>query len=157
MKLLFIIVALIISMAARSQVTKVSLQASGLTCSMCSNAINKALKSLDFVQTVEADIKTYTFQISFKPNSRVDFDKIRKKVEGAGFFVSEFVAYVNFERVQIADNQPVTVFNNTFVFVNPKAQELYGINKLKIVNKGFTGSNETTFPASSGSTYHVAL
>lgn len=79
-------------MATQAQVTKVYLQASGLTCSMCSNSINKALKTLDFIDKVDADIKNYTFEISFKANSIVDFDKIKKKVEDAGFSVSDFVA-----------------------------------------------------------------
>ena len=66
MKNIFLLLAISISMVTKAQVTKVSLQASGLTCSMCSNAINKALKSLDFVDKVEADIKNYTFEILFK-------------------------------------------------------------------------------------------
>lgn len=79
-------------MATKARVTKVYLQASGLTCSMCSNSINKALKTLDFIDKVDADIKNYTFEISFKANSIVDFDKIKKKVEDAGFSVPDFVA-----------------------------------------------------------------
>ncbi len=124
---------------------------------MCSNAINKALKTLDFVQAVDADIKTYTFQISFKPNSNVDFEKIRKKVEGAGFFVAEFIAVVNFEKAQPIYNKQVSVYNNTFLFANPKVQEVKGITELKLLNKGFTSSKENAFPPSSGSVYHVTI
>ena len=98
MKTIFLFVALAFSMATSAQVTKVSLQASGLTCSMCSNAINKALKTLDFVDEVDADIKTYTFEISFKENSNVDFDKIKTKVENAGFTVSGFCCYYPFRQ-----------------------------------------------------------
>ena len=96
MKAIFLFVALAFSMATSAQVTKVSLQASGLTCSMCSNSINKALKTLDFVDKIDTDIKTYTFEISFKVNSNVDFDKIKKKVENAGFTVSGFCGYYVF-------------------------------------------------------------
>src|SRR5438874_4569695 len=99
--LIIFFVCLVIAGTSFSQVTKVSLQASGLTCSMCSNAINKALKTLDFVDKVDADIKTYTFEISFKANSNVDFDKIKMKVEKAGFSVSGFVATVRFNNVQV--------------------------------------------------------
>ena len=55
---------LLISLMSQAQVNKVTLQASGLTCSMCSNAINKALRSLDFVADVDADFKTYSFEIA---------------------------------------------------------------------------------------------
>src|SRR4051794_41027824 len=113
MKIIFFLLALTTSMTTRAQVTKVSLQASGLTCSMCSNAINKALKTLDFVDKVEADIKTYTFDISFRPASSVDFDKIRQKVEGAGFSVSGFVATIQFDSVRLKANEPVTIGNHT--------------------------------------------
>ena len=52
MKKILIAFALLFFIKTEAQVTKVSLQASGLTCSMCSNAINKALKSLDIVENV---------------------------------------------------------------------------------------------------------
>ena len=78
MKTILLSIAIIFSVTTHAQVKSVSLQASGLTCSMCSNSINKALKTLDFIEKVDADIKTYTFKISFKPNSVVDFDLIRK-------------------------------------------------------------------------------
>ena len=79
MRKLLIILSLLMTILTHAQIKSVSLQASGLTCSMCSNSITKALKSLSFVQNVESDIKTYTYEISFNPNSTVDFDLIRKK------------------------------------------------------------------------------
>ena len=58
MKKTFAIIAILLSSVIQAQqVTKVSIQASGLTCSMCSNAINKSLRSLDFVDKVDANIK----------------------------------------------------------------------------------------------------
>src|SRR5436305_1733911 len=99
MKTIFLVIALALSMATGAQVTKVSLQASGLTCSMCSNSINKALRTLDFIDKIDTDMKTYTFEISFKPNSHVDFDKIKNKVEKAGFSVSSFIATIYFDNV----------------------------------------------------------
>ena len=96
-------------MTAKAQITKVSLRASGLTCSMCSNSINKALKTIDYVLTVDADLKTYSFEIKFKPGAAVDLDKIRTKVENAGFTVSALVATVNFTDVRVAGNQSVQI------------------------------------------------
>ena len=81
MKNLFLAIALICSVNAMGQIATVNLQASGLTCSMCSNSINKALKSLDYVDDVKANIKNSTFEISFKPNAKIDFDQLKKKVE----------------------------------------------------------------------------
>src|SRR5690349_19929919 len=117
MKNILLAIALAISITTTAQVTKVSLQASGLTCSMCSNAINKALKTLDFIDNIKADIRNYTFEISFKPESHVDFDKIKNKVEGAGFFVAGFVASINFDNIKVKDSEPVAVGNYTLLFV----------------------------------------
>ena len=142
MKNMFLIIAVFFSFAAKAQVTKVSLQASGLTCSMCSNAINKAIKSLEFVDKVDANIKNSTFDISFKQNAVVDFDKLKKKVEDAGFFVASFTADIQFDNVAIANDVHVNVGTNDFHFMNVKDQTLSGNKKIKILNKGFIPAKE---------------
>jgi copper chaperone CopZ len=159
MKSIFLFMAIALSVATNAQVTKVSLQASGLTCSMCSNSINKALKTLDFVTSIDADIKTYTFEISFKLNSNVDFDKIRKKVENAGFTVCGFVATIYFNNVQVKYGQPVTMGDNTFLFVNMKDQSLNGPKLVKLLDKGYVSSKEYKRNAYSISsrTYHAII
>jgi copper chaperone CopZ len=162
MKKIFLLLAIVVSVAAKAQVTKVSLQASGLTCSMCSNAINKALRTLDFVDKVDADVKSYTFEISFKPNAQVDFDKIKKKVEDAGFSVSRFVAAIHFNNVQLKDDGTVTIGNYTFSIINGKDQLLNGIQRVKLLDKGFVSSKEYKTngfgesPKSAG-VYHASL
>lgn len=160
MKKILLLMALTASFIAQGQVSKVSLQASGLTCSMCSNAINKALKSLDFVSDVDADIKTYSFVISFKPNSNVDFDLIRKKVEGAGFAVSAFYANVNFNNIPVKAGAPVILQGKTFLFIDIKNQVLNGDKHIKIMDKGFVPAKEykrNNYMPSTPQTYHVSL
>jgi len=142
MKKILLLIAVAISVATNAQVTSVSLQASGLTCSMCSNSINKALKTLDFVREVDADVKTYTFEISFKPNAYIDFDMIRKKVENAGFSVVSFVATILFNNVHVTNSQPVAIEDKTFLFVNIKDQSLDGVKKIKVLDKGFVSPKE---------------
>ena len=146
-------------MSTQAQVTKVSLQASGLTCSMCSNSINKALHKLEFVDKIDADIKTYTFEITFKPNSHVDFDMIKGKVEGAGFSVSGFLVTMNFDKVPAKENQPVIMGDKTLLFVNKNEQQLTGEIKFRLLDKGFVSpkeykSNPYTF---SPLTYHAVI
>ena len=160
MKNIFLLIAICISMATKAQVTKVYLQASGLTCSMCSNSIDKALKTLDFIDEVDADIKNYTFEISFKSDCDVDFGKIKKKVEDAGFSVSGFVATIYFNNVQLKDNQPITIGNNTLLFVNLKDQSLNGTKQVKLLEKGFVSSKEykkMSFSILSSGTYHATI
>jgi len=160
MKKIFLSIAIAFSVATNAQVTKVSLQASGLTCSMCSNSINKALRTLDFVDKVDADIKRYTFEISFKQNSSVDFDMIKKKVEGAGFAVSGFVATIVFNNVRVMNGQPITIEDKTFYFVNTNDQPVNGAREVKVLDKGFVSPKEykrNAFPVSTLHTYHATL
>ena len=140
--LIIFFLGIIIAGTSFSQVTSVSLQASGLTCSMCSNAINKALKTLDFVEAVNPNIKTSTFEITFKPNNTVDFDKLKNKVEDAGFFVSKFLATVVFNNVQVRGNAPVTVGDKTFKFLNADNISLNGEKQIRLVDKGFVSAKE---------------
>lgn len=159
MKKILSIAVIIISMQASAQVSKVSLQASGLTCSMCSNSINKALKTIDFVDKIEPNLKTYTFNITFKENTSIDFDLIRKKVEDAGFFVATFVATVQFNHAELHENQ-VRLADQTFIFLNDKVSHLNGIKQVKIVDRGFVSSREykrNTLYTSSNKIYHAIL
>ena len=135
MKKIFLLIAIALSVTVNAQVTQVSLQASGLTCSMCSNSINKALMTLDF-------------------------DLIKKKVENAGFSVSGFVATIHFNNIPILNNQTATIEDKTFLFANTKNQSLNGFKKVKILDKGFITAREykrNAFPEASLHTYHATL
>ena len=143
MKTILLILTTIFTLSLHAQeVTKVTIQASGLTCSMCSNSINKALKTVDFVAKVVPNIQTSSFEITFKQGSTVDFDRLKKKVEDAGFFVSKFIAVVDFKNIQVKANQPIAVGEKTFQFVNIKDGELNGEKPVRILNKGFVSTKE---------------
>ena len=160
MKKNLFIIAFLTSQFLNAQVKSVSLEASGLTCSMCSNAINKALKTLDFVAQVQADIKTYSFFISFKPNMTIDLDGIRKKVESAGFSVSAFYATVYFDQVRVQDEQPSRIGDQQFHFVNAPGALLNGDRTIKIVDRGFVRRKEfkkNKYSCLPVNNYHVSL
>ncbi len=140
--LLSILTVLVFSTSAIAQVQKVSLQASGLTCSMCSNAINKSLKTVDIVESVEPNIKTSTFVISFKPGSKVDFDQLKKKVEDAGFFVSKLEATINFDQVKVENDSHINVDGTSYHVLGAAGQTLNGSKKLRVLDKGFVSAKE---------------
>ena len=142
MKKIIMFIAVLFSVAAKAQITKATIQASGLTCSMCSNSINKALKSLEFVDKVDANIKNSSFDILFKPNEAVDFDKLKKKVEDAGFFVASFTATVHFDNVAVLNDSHVNVGTNTFHFLNVKEQTFNGDKTIRLLDKGFLPAKE---------------
>ena len=160
MKKISLILAMVITLTSNAQITKVSLRASGLTCSMCSNSINKALKTIDYVKAVDSDLKTYTFDVVFKPGAAVDLDRIKTKVENAGFTVSALVATVNFANAKVTDNQSVKIEEKTFYIENTKVQSLDGIRQVKILDKGFVSPREykmSPFPALPQGSYHVGI
>jgi len=127
---------------APAQITHATLQASGLTCSMCSNAINKALKTIDYVESVKANIQASSFSISFKPGAKVNFDDLKKKVEGAGFFVAGLTADINFDNAAIANDEHLEVNGLIFHFLNVKDQVLSGSKTVRILDKGYVTSKE---------------
>jgi copper chaperone CopZ len=142
MRNILLIMSVLFSFSVQAQVSKVDLQASGLTCSMCSNAINKALKTLDFVDKVNANIENSTFEVTIKPGAVADFDKIKNKVEDAGFAVANLVATINFDNVAVKNDQHVNVGATTFHFLNTNNQTLNGEKKIRFLDKGYVSSRE---------------
>ncbi len=142
MKNICLIIAVLFAINSSAQITSANLQASGLTCSMCSNAINKALKSVDYVDKVMANIKNSSFEISFKPNAKVDFDQLKKKVEDAGFHVAKLTANLQFNNQEINADTHIKMNGMVFHFLNVKNQTLNGSKTIQVLDKGFVSAKE---------------
>ena len=142
MKNIIPLILVFFSFNLQAQVKHVTIQASGLTCSMCSNSIFKALKTLDFVEKVDANIKTSSFEVSFKPNVVVDFDKLKAKVEDAGFFVANFTVTYSFDNLAVSNDKHINVGNSVFHFLNVKDGVLNGEKKIRLLDKGFVSAKE---------------
>lgn len=142
MKILLSCLLLIIITSSKAQIVKVDIQASGLTCSMCSNAINKSLKSIDYVDDVKANIKNSTFEITFKQNASVNPDELKKKVEDAGFFVAKMEASILMNSVAVNDDAHVVLDGKLFHFVHVDDKTLNGVVKLQLIDKGFVSAKE---------------
>ncbi|MFT4023718.1 MAG: heavy-metal-associated domain-containing protein [Flavihumibacter sp.] len=127
---------------AQAQFNSATLQASGLTCALCTRAINKALEGLPFVASVSPDIKTSSFQIVFKNNSQVDIDAIRKGVEDAGFSVAKLRLKGQFSRLNIKNDEHVDINGHQFHFLQVTNRQLDGEQTLTIVDKNFLQPKE---------------
>ena len=136
-KLIFILLLGLFTATVQAQFTKASLQASGLTCSMCNNAIYKALKALPFVASVDANVKTATFNIAFRDNVAADIDALKNAVEDAGFSVSSFNVTGKFDHVAIGNDKHIVIGDRHFHFVKVNDQVLNGEKTITIVDKGF--------------------
>jgi len=136
-KTAMILLLVLAGFISQAQLTKASLQASGLTCSMCNNAIYKALKALPFVASVESNIKDASFVILFKENVPVDIDAMKNAVENAGFSVASFTLTGKFDHVAIGNDKHVVVDGRHFHFLKVNDQELNGLQTITVVDKDF--------------------
>lgn len=140
--IIVLIIALITNLNAHSQISKAEIIATGLTCSMCSNAINKQFKALVEVDSVDTDLNTNTFIVYLKKGSAITPRILKERVEKAGFFVGSMVVTMSFDNLNIDDNLSLVKENSTLVFVNTKTKTLNGDTKVKIVDKGFVTQKE---------------
>lgn len=141
-KILFIAIVTMLAFQSFGQFTKARLQATGLTCAMCSKAINKALEATPFVQSVKADIKNSAFDIVFKENAEVDIDGIRKAVEDAGFAVGNLKLTGTFKDVAVENDKHIQIDKKYFHFVNTSNQVLNGEQTVTIVDKDFLAAKQ---------------
>ena len=136
--LLGILFITITSTTQCQQIIKAEIMATGLTCSMCSNAINKQFKSMAEVESVNIDLNKNLFIVTLKKDNRLTPNDLKAKVEKAGFFVGSFVAYLNVDNMAVVDNKQV----DDFVFIDTKPQTVNGIVKVKVLNKGYVTTKE---------------
>jgi len=122
---------------AAAQFSKATLQATGLTCAMCSNAINKALLKVPAVESVKSDIKNSAFDIVFKPGSDVNIDALKEAVEDAGFSVGGLQLTGQFSGLTIPKDAHVRIGDENFHFLNGNGQSLSGERVITVVDKNF--------------------
>ena len=68
---ILIILLLFLSKNGLSQLVKIELQATGLTCSMCSLSIQKQLQTIHEVDSIYTNIETSTYFIRLKKNNNL--------------------------------------------------------------------------------------
>jgi copper chaperone CopZ len=141
---------LVMALPVDAQFTRARLQATGLTCAMCSNAINKALKKVSFVETVKSDIKNSAFDIVFKQDQPVDIDHIKDAVEDAGFSVGSLKLTGTFNGIKIASEQHVQIGQEQFCFLNVPDKTLEGEETITVLDKNFVTAKEFKKMSSSG-------
>ena len=143
MKKLFIISAMIVlTLPSNAQFTKATLQATGLTCAMCSNAINKALQKVSFVESVKSDIKNSAFDIVFKKDADVNIDALKEAVEDAGFSIGGLKVTGNFDELKVAPDEHIKIGKENFHFLAVSNQTLNGEKTITVVDKDFVTAKQ---------------
>ncbi len=141
-KLLVIALIVLVGLSSHAQFTKATLQATGLTCAMCSNAINKALLQVPFVESVKSDIKNSAFNMVFKQGQDVKIDELKKAVEDAGFSVGNLKMTGNFREVKIENDKHVEIGKEVFHFLNVSDQVFNGEATIMVVDKNFLSAKQ---------------
>ncbi|MEK0414400.1 MAG: hypothetical protein RL070_1888 [Bacteroidota bacterium] len=137
MKKVFLFIAFIWAIGASAQVQKVNLQASGLTCAMCSKAIYKAVSAISFVDTVLVNIEASTYDIRFKSEATPQFDQIAKAVVDAGFSVANLTVLVNFNKQNVDKNGLLTQDGIQYKIMGTPPTTLQGSKKLQLIGKQY--------------------
>lgn len=137
MKKVFLFVVFFGAIGASAQVQKVNLQASGLTCAMCSKAIYKAVSAISFVDTVLVNIEASTYDIRFKSEATPQFDQIAKAVVDAGFSVANLTVLVNFNKQNVDKNGLLTLDGIQYKIMGTPPTTLQGSKKLQLIGKQY--------------------
>ena len=142
MKKLLFGLLMVLTVGAQAQFTKASLQASGLTCSLCSKAVKNELEKVSFVDKVQVDIKNQQYNLVFKQGSQVDFDALGKAVEDAGFSVASLKVTAAVDNLLTQKDDHIKIGAHTFHFLNSKGQPLNGDVTFSLVDKSFVSPKE---------------
>lgn len=122
---------LMFSIKSNAQIVKAEIRATGLTCSMCSNAINKQLKSMEEVVAVETDLNTNTFTVTLKEGNDLSPKVFKEKVEKAGYFIGSLLLTA----------KPETITKSSYILVNDKKSNALEI-QFQVVDKGYVTEKE---------------
>lgn len=141
-KILIVATILFTSILANAQFNSASLTAAGLTCAMCTKAINNSLEKLAAVEKVEADIKNSQFLISFKPGASVDPDELKKAVEDAGFSIARLKLSGDFKNLKITNDSHIQLGGKTYHFIKVNDKVLNGNQTITMVDRDYVSARE---------------
>lgn len=130
-KIYLTIIAVLGLATANAQISKAEIRATGLTCSMCSNAINKQLKSMPEVVNVATDLNTNTFSVTLKKDNTLSPKNFKDKVEKAGFFIGSLIVSIDAEAVN----------NKNYINVND-SKSAGSETKIQVLDKGYVTDKE---------------
>jgi copper chaperone CopZ len=127
MKKIIIILCLVFGIHTNAQISKAEIVATGLTCSMCSNAINKQLKKLPEVDKVEVDLESNTFTVFLKKDNKITPRILKDCIQDAGFFVGSMEIYF----------QKSNSLSKSYIILNTEEGTKY-----KVMDKGYLFDRE---------------
>ena len=143
---------------ATAQISKAEIKATGLTCSMCSNAIYKQLKSMPDVADVETDLNTNTFTVKLKEGNTTSPKAFKDNVEKAGFFIGSLVLTTT----------AATIQQDQYVLINNNKSSTNSEVQIQVLDKGYVTEKEfkklskslkaiETYASNNESDFHIKM
>ncbi|MEO0312149.1 MAG: hypothetical protein RIQ89_1806 [Bacteroidota bacterium] len=137
-KIILILSIAFIAQIATAQITKGTLQASGLTCSMCNLAIKKSLEKISFIDTIVPNVETASYELTFKEGTSVNLQEIKNAVEKAGFSVAQLSFTVNRKSLENLNNNTFTINGFTYNIISRlPINKANGTPSFYITDRGF--------------------
>jgi len=157
--ILLVSIVLLVSTTANAQISKVEIRATGLTCSMCSNAINKQFKKLAEVDSVATDLNTNTFVVYLKKDNKLSPNVFKESVEKAGFFVGSFEVTMPLEQLKS---------NSNYILIEANEAKSNNEVVVRIFDKGYVTEKEykkllksysktATYALNNEADYHIKI
>jgi copper chaperone CopZ len=141
-RIIIAVICLLTYFNSAAQITRVELQASGLTCSMCSKSIHKSLSSLSYIKNIEVDLNQNLFVVTFKDSALVNLDDLKQKVTVAGYTVAKMWVNLQVNETNIKNDTHIELHHTTYHFMNVKDQIINGAIKVQVLDKGFVSNKE---------------
>lgn len=118
-------------------------------------SVEMQLKKLPFISKVHMDLKATTAQISLKSQQNVDFYKLAKAVDNAGFSVNNITARLELKSMQAINNQCYKLGSNSFwLLTAPKSDAI----QVQFIGKPFgTPSTNQEYSICSGKTPYIVM
>lgn len=109
----------------------------GLTCSMCSMSVEKALRKLGFVSNVEMDLNENRAEISFVEGEAVALAMIARQVKEAGFSLRDLTVEVTMDSLEVKNQQNVILENVVYQFRGVEPRKLEGSFEFQVLGEDF--------------------
>lgn len=144
-----------------AQILNAKVGVNGLTCSQCSRSVEMQLRKLPFVKDVSMNLEQTEGTLQFKTGTRIDFSKIAKAVNDAGFSVRFLNANIDMDKVALAGNG-FKIGDDYFHFTQDTNMRLQGTKAFRFLGKTYSSQKqdakvpETKVAGVKGRVYNVS-
>jgi copper chaperone CopZ len=79
------------AISGNAQVKVIKVGVDGFTCSLCAKGVEGQFKALDFIKSVQTDLKNTTFTMKAKDSPQISYKSISDAITDGGFTLREIL------------------------------------------------------------------